>query len=167
MFGAIKQRLSGVDDAVVRHAREKSEAARRAKIADIMGQIRSGGADDTAKWIGSARGMSTQQVEDLAAKLGTRAGRNEAAREHGPQMPRGFDGLPMGGLHFGKQKMGPMEYIHGITAANPTVRRVGIGSAAAGGGVAMTAAGQQLLALMGFMNQETDQAQRTAQSPLA
>jgi hypothetical protein len=155
MLGAIGNRFRAADSAVAAYALKNQTATREAKIQKIMEQIRTGGADDTAKWIGSTFGANDHDVEDLAGRLRANAG--AVAEEYGPQMPRGF---------FGKQKMGPMEYIHGVTAANPMVRRVGIGAAGAGGGVAMTAAGQQLLALMGFMNQETQQEQRTMQSPL-
>lgn len=93
------------------------------------------------------------------------AGTNVLADQLASQLNRGF------GSNGGRiGRMGLMERLSHQAATNRYVRRVAYPALAAGGtvagGAALTAGAQQLMALMGYMNESQQTAQRTEESPL-
>jgi len=99
-------------------------------------------------------GMESQ----IEALLQSKKGRQQVAREYSPTMRRGP------GEFTGR---GFMEMVNEGIAGNAYVRRGVLPTAVVGGGALMTAGAQQLLALMGFMQEGSQTGERTENSPLA
>lgn len=163
--------LKGIDQAIADAAAKRADGYARAGQLRNVRLIRSAGASDNARAEAIDRIMRTASMRAMSAdeqakirphveqSLQTRTGRNEAAStpELIAEMNRGLGGY----MH-----RGPLEAIEGLTATNPTVRRTGLVSAGLGAGAAMTAGAQQLLALMGFMQEGQQTQARAEESPM-
>jgi hypothetical protein len=105
--------------------------------------------------------MAGMAESDLARALANRRARRAVADEVVPGMNRGPAAMT---------QMGVMEAINTGIATNPYVRRGVLPAAIGGGGLlagaAITPAAQQLMALMGFMQQGQQAAEARDESPL-
>lgn len=137
--------------------------------------------DETAKYGGGSALSDEQFQEQLlrlqgataasAAKGSLGANKPEAmearrqayAQEMGQRTLRGQPRRIIPGLAGDK---GNMELVNSLIANNAAVRRTGQGLAVLGTGAGLTAGAQQLMALMEYMGQGQQTAQRAEQSPL-
>ena len=155
--------LRQLDSRVASDALARETAARDAGIRKQRAGIMFGSPSEVARTIGGQQGWTEQRVAGVEQGInqGGRQYRRTLADEFAPQMNRG----PMG---IGQ--MGMTERANNLIANNVYVRRGALPAAVAGGGVlagaALTEGAQQLMALMGFMQQGAEQEQRAQTSPL-
>lgn len=156
--------LRQLDSKVASDALARETAARDAGIRKQRAGIMFGSAGEVARTIGSQQDWSERRVAGVENQIsqGGRRYRRGLADQFAPQMNRG----PMG-----MTQMGLVEGANNLIANNVAVRRGALPAAVAGGGVlagaALTEGAQQLMALMGFMQQGAEQEQRAQASPLA
>lgn len=157
--------MRGLDRSVQLRARQSERGFRQARTRDRAEWMRQRAATDPAI---VADQMVTQKVIPEADKpsamqaLGDQALRDAYIQRHAGRMNRGPGMIGQRGIR---------ESANRLIATNAVVRRGVLPVAAAGGGVmagaAVTTAAQELMALMGFMEQGMAQQERVEQSPLA
>lgn len=156
----VDQRLVG--DAIAREARAREAGIERNRNTFLFGKP-----SEMAQVVGGLDNLSKEQMSGLLSEMERHADSNREYRpgladQYAPRMNRGFGGLT---------QMSAAEKANHLIANNVYVRRGALPAAVAGGGVlagaALTEGAQQLMALMGFIQQGQQQEQRTEQSPLA
>lgn len=124
-----------------------NDNARKQAIAGIMYAMKTPADQQQA-----VRGQLEQQL------LLSEAQRRAMADQHAAGMPRGFGGMA---------PVGPREAIAQKIHDSAAFRRYGFPLATIGIGAGVTAGAQQLLDLMGFMQEGQQTQQRAAESPIA
>jgi molybdenum-dependent DNA-binding transcriptional regulator ModE len=144
------------------------EAAKRAAVAQEVGVERNrqavlnGRADELVKRMANERLLTDEQMKSFSQRLDNPAKRAALADHYAPRMRRGPGEMTQQGV---------LESVNRGIAENAVVRRGVLPAAVAGGGIMggalVTEGAQQLMALMGFMQQGAQQQERAEQSPLA
>lgn len=165
MFGNFRQSftnaMQGADSAIAAQAAQRQALNMQAGVGRNREAFMNGTPEELAQRIGSEKGMSDPQREALRRRLEITTDRTKLADRYSPGMNRG---------PFEMGQQGIMEMINQGIAQNPVVRRGVLPTAVAGGGIMggalVTEGAQQLMALMGFMQQGAEQQERAEQSPL-
>lgn len=154
--------MQGADDWIAGEAVKRATAAQEAGVARNRQAFLDGSPDELVQRIASERQMTDRQRGTFARQLGDLNKRAGLADRYAPEMYRGPGEMTQQGI---------MEMINRGIAENPMVRRGVLPTAVAGGGIMggalVTEGAQQLMALMGFMQQGAEQQERAEQSPLA
>lgn len=166
--------IRSLDQRVVQHSLAQEALAREVgqrRNADLVNSGRNdrevaerivkGGAyrdpDGAVNYLGLETGKDRQDFSAYLQDLMSGGGRQQVVDLYGQDMARGPGGMSGRGV---------MERLHGTMASNPYVRRGVIGGGGVMAGAGMTAGAQQLLALIEYMQQGQQTAQRAEQSPL-
>jgi len=159
-LGGIEQKM--IDKAIADEIAHRTSGV--ARQADYVGKLYKNNPDEMIRVIADrARDGSGKQIEMGAIRKDfSEMGESDFVARYSSQMKRGMGG---------HGSLGPRERLSHQFANNALVRRGAYPALAAGGavagGAAMTEGAQQLMALMGFMQQGQQQVQRTEESPLA
>ncbi len=152
----------GLDEFFVNTATRTADAAQGAGEARNRQAFLNGNVNELVQRIASERQMTDRQRSTLARQLGDPTKRAALADRYVPEMYRGPGEMT---------RQGVIEMINRGIAENAVVRRGVLPAAVAGGGIMggalVTEGAQQLMALMGFMQQGAQQQERAEQSPLA
>jgi hypothetical protein len=150
----------GADDAVKSQAAGRMARGRAAGIKTNRGLVYGDTDRDMviSRIMGGMRPPEKSMEAAIRDQLGSPEGRARVARQYAPNMSRGPGGYTDRGL---------MELVNEGIAENAYVRRGVLPTAVVGGGALMTAGAQQLLALMGFMQEGSQTGERKENSPLA
>ena len=158
---SVGQRLGKWEQGMVDQAVENEIAARRsgtARQAKLVKNLYRNKPKELIDAVADGTGLDAAVIRGDHAAMSPR----EFVMNYAPQMKRGVYGLG---------SVGPAERQAHHFANSKVIRRGVYPTLAAGGavagGVAMTEGAQQLMALMGFMQQGQQQVQRTEESPLA
>lgn len=169
MLDRIRNQARRVDQRLVRDAIDRETKARDAGIERNRNTFMFGKPSEMAQVVGGLDNLDEAQTSALQLKMERQVAGNNAqlyrqgmADQYAPRMNRGLGGLT---------QMSIAEKANNLIANNAYVRRGALPAAVAGGGLlagaALTEGAQQLMALMGFIQQGQQQEQRTEQSPLA
>lgn len=154
--------MQGADSWIAGEAAKRAAAAQGAGVERNRQAVLNGSTDELVQRIASERQMTDRQRSTLGRQLGDPLKRAAMADRYAPGMHRG----PME-----MTQQGVLESINRGIAENAVVRRGVLPAAVAGGGIMggalVTEGAQQLMALMGFMQQGAQQQERAEQSPLA
>jgi len=151
---------SKIDGAVQRQAADRMSRGRTAGIGGNRSLVYGDTNRDEVinRIMGGMRPPGKSMEAVIRGQLDSPEGRAKVARQYAPDMRRGPGGYTGRGV---------MEMINQGIAENAYVRRGVLPTAVVGGGALMTAGAQQLLALMGFMQEGSQTGERTENSPLA
>ena len=147
--------LMGLDDRIVAQAESRAENARTRAIRDIMLDMKRNPEDEAFQEYYKKTGAHPSTLKSMATEKGAAKDDYMMAYADAAQYMRDDQGV--GSLS--------LEGINNAMAENPYVRYGVAGTAAAGGGVAMTAGAQQLMQLMGLL-QESQETEVARQMPL-
>ena len=159
--------MQGADSWVAGEAAKRATAARDTGIEKNRNTFLHGRPDEMSQVVCQLDGLTEEQTRGLLEEMNRNADTNKEYRPgmadmYAPRMNRG----PMG---IGQ--MGMTERANNLIANNVYVRRGVLPAAVAGGGIMggalVTEGAQQLMALMGFMQQGAEQQERAERSPLA
>lgn len=150
---------SNIDGAVQRQAADRMARGRTAGISRNRSLVYGDTNRDEviSRIMGGMRPPEKSMEAAIRDQLNSPEGRAKVARQHASGMRRGPGGVT---------ERGVMEMINQGIAENAYVRRGVLPTAIVGGGALLTAPAQQLLALMGFMEQGSQTSERTENSPL-
>jgi hypothetical protein len=155
------------DSRIAGEAAKRAIAARDSGIERNRNTFLYGRPDEMSQVVGQLDNLTEEQTRGLLEEMKRNADTNKEYRPgmadmYASRMNRG----PMG---IGQ--MGMAERANDLIANNVYVRRGVLPTAVAGGGIMggalVTEGAQQLMALMGFMQQGAEQQERAEQSPLA
>lgn len=151
---------SNIDGAVQRQAADRMARGRTAGISRNRSLVYGDTNRDEVinRIMGGMRPPEKSMEAIIRGRLDSPEGRAKVARQYASDMRRGPGGLT---------GRGAMEMINQGIAESDLVRRGVLPTAVVGGGALMTAGAQQLLALMGFMQEGSQTGERTENSPLA
>jgi hypothetical protein len=163
MWNQIQGKLAGLDAWIAGEAAKRQAGDRAAGIARNTAMIQG---DTEGKYRSQimeriTRGFAPPAADAVAgieSALGNQKGRARIASQYAPDMRRGQGGWT---------GRGTMEMINEGIATNDYVRRGVLPTAIVGGGALLTAPAQQLLQLMGFLQEGSTTGERTENSPLA
>lgn len=161
MWDRLKTALQTLDSEVASRAARSERRARTRGVRRNADWMSSRPAQSVAEQLSTQGVITDADMKQVVADLGNPATQADTVRRYRRSMNRG---------PWGKGKMGVIEGANHLIANEAWARRGALPAAVAGGavagGAALTEGAQQLMALMGFMQQGREQQERTAESPL-